>query len=619
MQAPYRQRIDPVLASLAGAVALCIPAVLGNVIAPRVVDVACTAVWSTFAGQCGRIATAAQAARAVRVYWCAVGAAGILFALAHVMYALARPRGTPEDPIRLTAMALIAAAVATLGWAVVTYPMQVPRRDRLRLLLDVATVMTALTMFAWLLWLPEGSPEGGLLQEGLSLLACLLALLGVTAGVKLRLGGSAPWISPAGVFLCLGVLVGSWSLANLVSLSPGEINVVHAGQLVAALLFAVAARIQWTRMRVRPAGRSVRRRALNSPLPYLAIAAGLTMLVTVLMHEGLTVRGWGMVVGVVAIAGLAMLRQNLAFGENLRLLQRLRVAMRDLHQQERRFRSLVQNASDLTLLLDPDGTVRYASPASRDLLGLDPRQAAGRRLTTLAPDAVAAIEQLLADVQAQPHSTHRAQLYVAADRGPRWLEALATNQVDDPGVGGVIVNVHDVTDSRRLEEQLREQATHDQLTGLPNRVMLNERIQTMQDGAGEAERHDALLMLDLDDFKSVNDQLGHQAGDGLLVVVAQRLRRNVRPVDIAARVGGDEFVVVLSDTTRDGALATARRIHTALSEPVTVGEHRVVPGASIGVAFGSVGRFDAMLRDADTAMYTAKRDHEGVRAHAVDS
>ncbi|GAB4055068.1 sensor domain-containing diguanylate cyclase [Catellatospora paridis] len=618
-QAQRRRRLDPFLAALGGTGLLSVIAVLGDVVPGRVADVACTAAWLVFAGQCRRVATAPHAARAVRVYWRMIGAAGLLFALAHLLYAFGRPRGTPsEDPIRLAAMALIAAAVATLGWAVVTYPMQAPRHDRRRLLLDVATVMTALTMFAWLLWLPDGSPDGSPVQQGLSLLACLLALLGVTAGVKLRLSGSAPWIPPAGVFVCLGVLVGSWSLANLVSLGPNEIKLVQAGQLAAALLFALGARVQWTRMRVVPAGLSMRRRAVNSPLPYLAIAASLTMLVTVLVYEGLTVRGWGMVVGVVAIAGLAMVRQSLAFGENSRLLRRLRTAIRDLHQQERRFRSLVQNASDLTLLLDPDSTVRYASPALHDLLGLDPPQAVGRRLTALAPDAAAAIEQLLADVQAQPRSAHRAQLCVAADPGPRWLEALATNRMDDPGVGGVIVNVHDVTDSRRLEERLREQAMHDELTGLPNRFLLNERIQTMQDGTGTSGRHDAVLMLDLDDFKSVNDQLGHQTGDGLLVVVAQRLRRSVRPVDIAARVGGDEFVVLLSDTTRDGAVATAQRIHAALSEPMTVGEHQLSVGASIGVALGSVDRFDDLLRDADTAMYTAKRDPDGVRVHVVD-
>ncbi|MBV1854378.1 sensor domain-containing diguanylate cyclase [Catellatospora sp. NEAU-YM18] len=612
--------MDRILAALGIVALLLVPAVFGGMVAAPAPDLADAAVWVLFVWQCRQVVTMPGAARDVRVFWRTLSLGGALLALAHLTYGIARTVGAPpRDPLRLAAMALIAAAVATVGWAIVAYPLRVPRRDRPRLLLDVATVMTALTMLAWYLWLPEGAPEGDAVQDGLSLLACVLALLGVTAGVKLALGGSAPWTVPAGVLLGGGVLVGSWSLANLVSLGPDEISVVYAAQLVAAVLYAMGARAQWLRMRTEPTGRSVRQRALNSPLPYLAIAVALILLVAVLVHEGLTMRGWGMLVGVVAVAVLAMLRQNLAFGENTRLLARLRAAMRAMRQQEERFRSLVQNASDLTLLLDPDGTIRYASPALRDLLGVDPRHALGRPLTALAPEAAAAIEQLIADVLAQPRSARRAQLFVPqADPGPRWLEALATNRLDTSGVSGIIVNVHDVTDSRRLEQRLREQATHDQLTGLPNRVMLNERIQSMQHRQGESERHDAVLMLDLDDFKSVNDALGHKAGDGLLIVVAQRLRRNVRPADLAARVGGDEFVVLLSDTTRDGALATAERIRAALSEPVTVGEHQLSTGASIGVALGSVDRFDDLLRDADAAMYTAKRSPGGARVHVAD-
>jgi diguanylate cyclase (GGDEF)-like protein/PAS domain S-box-containing protein len=617
-QAQHAGRVvDPVLAVLGVVALVSVPAVLMMGGVGPVAELADTAVWLVFVWLCRQVGRMPGAAREVRAFWRTVGVGGVLFALAHLLYAIARAVGAPsKDPVRLAAMAFIAAAVATVGWAFLASPLRVSGRDRPRLLLDVATVMAALTMLAWYVWLPEGSPEGDAVQGGFTLLACVLALVGLTAGAKLRLSGSAPWTVAAGVVLAAGVLVGAWSLFNLVSLSPGEVHLVYAGQLATAFLYAAGARVQRLQMRTRPAGRTLRRRAVHSPLPYLAIVAALTMLVAVLWREGLTVRGWGMVVGVVVVSVLVMLRQNLAFAENGRLLRRLRAAMRDMRNQEERFRSLVQNASDLTLLVGTDGTIRYASPAMRDLLGVDPRQAIGQPLpTVLAPEEAPVVEQLIADVRARPKAVRRAQLRVR--HTDRWLEAVATNRLAASGVGGIIINIRDVTEARLFADRLREQATHDELTGLPNRVLLNERVQLMGRGLSGVQRQNAVLMLDLDDFKAVNDELGHQTGDGLLVAVAQCLLRSVRPTDIAARLGGDEFVVLLTDTTRDGAVATAQRILAALAEPVTVGEHRLSAGASIGVALGSADQFDALLRDADVAMYQAKRDTTGVRVHVA--
>ncbi|WP_155387086.1 GGDEF domain-containing protein [Catellatospora paridis] len=173
-------------------------------------------------------------------------------------------------------------------------------------------------------------------------------------------------------------------------------------------------------------------------------------------------------------------------------------------------------------------------------------------------------------------------------------------------------------DNAVLQERLRHEATHDHLTGLPNRALLKERAQEFMHDATRSMRHEAVLLLDLDDFKAVNDEFGHQAGDQLLVAVADRLRACVRPSDTVARLGGDEFVVLLAGTTPAGAVATARRIHAALSQPLAVEGHQLSPGGSIGVAVGSGEQFDALLRDADLAMYRAKPAESGSGLYVID-
>jgi diguanylate cyclase (GGDEF)-like protein/PAS domain S-box-containing protein len=173
---------------------------------------------------------------------------------------------------------------------------------------------------------------------------------------------------------------------------------------------------------------------------------------------------------------------------------------------------------------------------------------------------------------------------------------------------GMISVAADITERKRLAEQLRHQALHDPLTGLANRALLQDRV---EHALARLDRHDgqlAVMLLDLDGFKTVNDTLGHEVGDQLLALVAERLRRAVRPSDTVARFGGDEFVVSVEDVTGPAdAVAAAQRLLAALAAPVGVARREVQVCASVGIAIAGPGAQPGdLVRDADVAMYQAK-------------
>jgi diguanylate cyclase (GGDEF)-like protein len=182
----------------------------------------------------------------------------------------------------------------------------------------------------------------------------------------------------------------------------------------------------------------------------------------------------------------------------------------------------------------------------------------------------------------------------------------------------MIGTVHDVTERKALEEQLEYQALHDALTGLPNRALFMDRLDHAVVRAGRREAQLAVLFMDLDDFKVVNDSLGHEAGDKLLVAVAERLRACLRPEDTAARLGGDEFTILLEDLTGvGGAIRVAERIAEALQTAFVLGRREVFVTASFGIALWDEARQSPadLLRNADQAMYRAK--HAGKARYEV--
>jgi diguanylate cyclase (GGDEF)-like protein len=183
------------------------------------------------------------------------------------------------------------------------------------------------------------------------------------------------------------------------------------------------------------------------------------------------------------------------------------------------------------------------------------------------------------------------------------------NRLDDPNVRGVVCNLHDVTVRHEYQQQLEYQARHDTLTGLPNRAAFLEHLERARKVATRDGGSLAVLFLDVDRFKLVNDSLGHEIGDRLLVDVSERLVGSVRPGDVVARFGGDEFTVLLTsiDDSTD-AVRVAERITENLKRPVPVGDRELMISSSIGIALcdqGAVGSSD-LLRQADLAMYVAK-------------
>jgi diguanylate cyclase (GGDEF)-like protein len=195
-----------------------------------------------------------------------------------------------------------------------------------------------------------------------------------------------------------------------------------------------------------------------------------------------------------------------------------------------------------------------------------------------------------------------------------WFEFTASNQMQNPALTGIVINARDISENRAFQERLHHEATHDALTGLPNR-------RRMQDALGSSLREDAVavLFVDLDGFKPVNDAHGHEAGDELLRQVAERLSGCVREGDVLARVGGDEFVVLMPGVTaRTDADAMSHRVRIAVERPFQVFGAEITIGASVGVHLATTSDDpDQALRAADHAMYAVKHLGGGRRANAA--
>ena len=297
---------------------------------------------------------------------------------------------------------------------------------------------------------------------------------------------------------------------------------------------------------------------------------------------------------------------GLVAGDVTLALERCRLA-RQLRRNEQRFRSLVQHAPDAITVHFGDGVISYASPAMGRILGVHEDSLLDQPLQHLVhPDDAVDVAASLRRLTSEPHGTMLLERRLRRpDGGWRWIESRFTNLLDDPNVAGVVANHRDVTERKRLERQLEHQATHDALTGLPNRRRLAQEL----DGH-LADGKDAIVFIDLDKFKDVNDRLGHGVGDGLLSTVAARIGATVRPGDLAARLGGDEFAVLLRDASEEQAGHVAQRLLETIRQPMVIEGHELEIDASVGVAVADASTRD-LLHDADVAMYVAKREGRG--------
>jgi len=298
---------------------------------------------------------------------------------------------------------------------------------------------------------------------------------------------------------------------------------------------------------------------------------------------------------------------GLAFAGMIRNLKQL---VDQVSRSEERFRSLVQNASDIITILEADGIISYASPATERVWGKTPEELRTTSwLALVHPDDAGAARRILAQALHQPRTNIAGEVRLSTAQGA-WLdcEIVANNLLDQAAVCGVVLTCRDVTERKAFEGQLQHMAFHDALTGLPTRALVTNHLEQALVRAERVSGCVAVLFIDLDNFKLINDSLGHGAGDQLLVALAARLQACIRPQDTAARLGGDEFIVLLDEVfAPSAATEIANRIAEALSTAFVLGNLNLVVTASIGVAVSSPGdRAESVLRNADLALYEAK-------------
>src|SRR6476620_7655235 len=277
------------------------------------------------------------------------------------------------------------------------------------------------------------------------------------------------------------------------------------------------------------------------------------------------------------------------------------------------FRSLVHNASDLITVLDSTGEIRYQSPSAQQLVGVSSEELIGTNYVALLDENDGArLRSILADLatSADPSASATAEYRLRHQDGSwRSVESIVSNQTTDPTVKGLVLNTRDVTDRKLLQEELAQQAFHDSLTGLSNRAVFRDRVDHALARATRTGSRSAVYLLDLDGFKTVNDSLGHDAGDQLLIAAAQRLQFQGRSSDTVARIGGDEFGILLEDDADETSeRAMADRLLAAFSVPFEVRGRELFVRATIGIALSVAGESntDEMIRNADTAMYAGK-------------
>jgi diguanylate cyclase (GGDEF)-like protein/PAS domain S-box-containing protein len=320
----------------------------------------------------------------------------------------------------------------------------------------------------------------------------------------------------------------------------------------------------------------------------------------------------------IVIRQVLTLRENFALVRNLE--ERVESRTSELRRGEERFRSLVQNSSDVVTIADADGTIRYLSPSVGRVFGYDYRDLLGTPLDALvAPAQQTGFREALWHSAVESAGPTVGEFLVVDSRGrARPAEITITNLIEDPNVGGLVLNTRDIGDQKRLQEELTHQAFHDSLTGLANRALFKDRVQQALLRARRRLRPLAVLFLDLDRFKAINDSFGHASGDALLTAVSQRLSACVRAEDTVARLGGDEFAVLVENLAGDAELeVVAERIRETFRDPIVIDGRELVVAASIGIALSHNGdeSVDDLLRNADLAMYRAKAGGGGARRY----
>lgn len=549
--------------------------------------------------------------------WATIGAATIVYALGDGLFAWYEV-GLNEVPFPSPADLAYVAYYPIVIAALLSFPTApADRAERLRLAIDSTIVVIGGGMLVWYSVFRSTLQALGTdpIATGLAIgypvgdMVILFGLAAVAVRRPAGVDGGALSALVGGLFLVLAADIGYAQL----SLDGDAAWQAWSDVLYMASSVAIAAAgFLQSRSSGRPVGEgedaTIPRPLLY--LPYLALAIGYgTLMASV--GAGFTAAQVELVLGAVVLTVLVLVRQELVLRDNSALLAR-----QARSESEARFRSLAGNASDAIALVDPHGVVSDATDAVRRVLGLEAAALVGRSIVSLAhADDAARLTALIEDAVARRPAGTAVEWRLWDGNGVwRQVETVAANLIDDPTIGQIVLTTRDVRERKALEQRLSQAALHDLLTGLPNRALFLDRVDHALAGGAPGRSGPVILSVNIDNFKRFNDSLGHAAGDRLLAGVAERLAGTIRATDTCARIGGDEFGVLLATaSSADDGVAAADRVLAALREPFALARATVHVSVRIGIAVAA-GAGDgptALLRNAGVAMSHAR---EGGRA-----
>ncbi|MGO9753817.1 MAG: putative bifunctional diguanylate cyclase/phosphodiesterase [Solirubrobacteraceae bacterium] len=553
----------------------------------------------------------------IRCGWCLLALSELAYAVGQGVYSwyeLVLGRRLTASP-GLADPAFLLAILFSVSAIFVFFSPPVGLTSRLRLVVDALIVGSGLLLASWLLVLGPAydASSRDFAFEALALFYLIGTVVVLSMAVIVTQRSRSVERLPLG-WIMVGATAISFSNAAFLYLSQkgiyGANRVVDSGWFIGFLVLALAA--------ISPARSKPDRVGKRDSLlfPYIPVVIGGALVAVRLAGGRLDSLGAWCVLAVllfVVVRQLLTLRENRTLTDDLE--NQVGVRTRELRLSEQRLSSVIQSVSDVISVISAAGTILYTSPSARELLGFSQSELTGGNLFDLVhPDDRPRAMAFFADRKRTAGPGRRLELRLRSQDG-RWrsTETAAADAVADPDRGTFVLATRDVSEQKQLEQQLAYQALHDPLTGLANRSLFGDRVEqglarTRRSGSGLA-----ILFIDLDEFKSVNDTLGHASGDQLLCEVASRLVANARPGDTVARLGGDEFGLLLEDCGEPAAIGAAERAQQALSVPVLIGGNEIAVTASVGIALGGAlsDSVTELLRNADIAMYGAKSRGRG--------
>src|ERR1700730_182589 len=583
----------------------------GSAATRRFDDIGETLVALVAAAACGLAAWRHQ--RRTRIAWALIGASALSWGLGQAVWSYYELVKGQQFPFPSLADLGYLAAVPLAVAGVLFFP-SAPNRatSLLRTILDALLIAGSLFIISWatVLGTVYRAASGGLVAQLIGLaypagdivVGTIVLIVASRAGRANRL----PLLLLTGGLIAK--LLSDSAFAYLTTTNTyGTGNPTDTGWAAGYLLIAIAGLRAAATRAASPAASDGTPGRIWLALPYVPIAAAAIVAVVeeALPGELDPVVFWsvmGLIVGVV-------LRQYLMLTDNQLLNRRLEANAADLAKREEHFRALVQNSSDVITLSGRPGSIRYQSASVERILGYKEDELLGKPFGDLVhpedrTQLLRKIDEAI-NIVGPPLATERRLRRV--DDSYCLAEVTITNLLELPAVHGLVLNTRDVSERKALEEKLTHQAFHDSLTNLPHRAAF--RIHLDHALQGTTEGRIAVLFLDLDDFKGVNDTLGHDVGDQLLAAVGARIASTLGPGDTVARIGGDELAWLLKKMEDEQIAArVAERITRQLVPPFAIGGKEISMQASIGIA-GLVSGQEAaggLIRNADVAMYIAK-------------